>query len=250
MIIISRKYWGINVVNIYFPSNDQLLGAVQGIVGITQASKPLDGLNPLETLQIDLNKTEAELFADMKKSTKQQIKQAMKISHLVYNIASNPSDREIFEFRSFYNKFAAVKNTYRCRKFNLKTLQLLRDKNSLIISRIIDGEMQETLCYRVYVYEHNRVTPLYSVSHHLSADDPQRKRLLSLAHRYLKWKDMLWLKGAGCQLYDNGGLTNDPNIRKYKIEFGGTIITEYSGYTAGNLLGKTILALRKLLRKI
>ncbi|EDL65265.1 hypothetical protein BSG1_11826 [Bacillus sp. SG-1] len=213
------------------------------IIGIIQSKYPLGVLPPLETLQINLTKSEEKLYLDMNKSTRQQIRQAEQKYDLVTKADPTPNENLLIAFRNFYNTFASNKHTYKCNAFHLKTLKLLAEQRSLLITSVEDS-LGETLCYRVYVIDGKRATSLYSAAHFRQTADKSRKRLLSAAHRYLKWKDMLWLKHRGYIIYDSGGLTSDPAIRNFKLEFGGEIVKEYSGYIATNLFGRAVLSIR------
>ncbi|PAQ16062.1 hypothetical protein CD798_03215 [Bacillaceae bacterium SAOS 7] len=246
MIKIYRQVLGVKIQNIYFSEeSDNPISSSVDLVGITQSFNAIKGLDPLETLIIDLTKDEEALLADMTKSTRQQIRAAPRKFNLLYHVYTSPTDIQIFEFRDFYNEFARNKNTYGCNSFHVKTMQLLRNKHHLLLTKIED-ENNQTLCFRVYVIDGQRASSLYSASHFRLIDDKPRKRLLSVAHRYLKWKDMIWLKNNGYLVYDTGGLTQDENIRKFKLEFGGTVETRYSGYIANTIKGKIISRIRKL----
>ena len=244
MISIMRNIAGLKLQQLYF-SDEMDLRVAKGtsLVGVTQAKYHTRKLFPIETLQINLTKSEEKLFSDINKSTRQQIRQAEQKYGLMTKADPAPDERSINTFRNFYNTFASTKHTYKCNAFHLKTLKLLAKQNSLLITSVEDS-LGETLCYRVYAIDGKRATSLYSAAHYRQAADKSRKRLLSAAHRYLKWKDMLWLKHGGYIIYDSGGLTSDPAIRNFKLEFGGEIVKEYSGYIATNLFGRFVLSIR------
>lgn len=245
MLSVTRKIWGIHMTQIYFPEGKNFsMGSSSDLVGITQSTNPMKGLKPMETLQKDLTKNVEELFLEISKSTRKQIKQAQKDPSLHSMIISDPTDEEILLFRDFYNQFAETKNTYYCSPFHVKTLKLLRDQKALVLTKVV-GSDQQPICYRVYAADGKRAMPFYSASHFRLTDDANVKRLAGKAHRLLKWDDMLWFKSKGYQIYDSGGLTNDVNIRNFKLEFGGEIVTEYSGYLSHSLKGNVLLNARK-----
>ena len=127
----------------------------------------------------------------------------------------------------------------------MKTLQLLRDQNALIVTKILDNQ-NEIFGYRIYLTDRIRSLNFYSVSHFRKNDVPEIKRLYSLASRYLLWKNILWFKQNGHAIYDLGSLTNDENIRQFKIGFGGEVVKAYSGYASNNRIGKFVLWIRKV----
>lgn len=245
MLSISRKICGIHITQIYFLETKSFLNDTSpDLIGITESSKSIMGLKPIETLQKDLTKSVEELFMAISKSTRKQIKQAQKNSTLHKIIVTEPTNEDILLFRDYYNQFAKKKNTYLCGPFNVKTLKLLRDQKALIMTKI-EGEDQQPLCYRVYVADGIRAMSLYSASHYRLTDDPKLKRLYGKAHRLLEWEDILWFKNNGYQIYDSGDLTTNKDIRNYKLEFGGEIITRYSGYISYSLKGSMLFNFRK-----
>ncbi|RDU36038.1 hypothetical protein DRW41_15740 [Neobacillus piezotolerans] len=246
MLSISRTRWGIQIQQIYFPKEpDFHVRPSTDLVGITQSIVPIEGLKPIETLQQDLSKREEALFGEISKSARQQIKQAGKTSGLFTFINVNPSDEDITVFQEFYNKAADRKHTDRCTDFHVEKLKLLRDQKALVMTKI-EGEGEGALCYRVYAADGERAMPFYSASHFRLTGDSQFRRLVGKAHRLLKWENILWFKNNGYLIYDSGGLTPDPNVRNFKLEFGGTIKTEYSGYLPYSTAGKLVLKVRNL----
>jgi hypothetical protein len=245
MISISRKLAGtIKVQQIYFLEDESILsGALADLVGITQAAIPIKGLHSLETLQTDLTKCEDELWSELKKSTRQHIRQAQKNDQLRYLAIDEPTDEQIYQFRDYYNEFAQAKKTYLCTAFNVNTMKLLRNQKSLFMS-FMESEVNTPVCYRVYAVDGKRATALYNASHYRMAADSYSKKMQSNGHRLQKWLDTLAFKERGFQILDSGGLTNDENIRNYKLQFGGTIVTEYSGYLPKSVLGKLVNAAR------
>lgn len=246
MLSISRKRWGIQIQQIYFPkgTNFQIRSSTD-LVGITQSVVPIEGLMPIETLQKDLTKSEEALFMEISKSTRKQIRQAQKNLELQTCINPTPSDEDILVFQEFYNKAADSKRTDRCTDFHVEKLKLLRDQKALVMTKT-EGEGKNPLCYRVYAADGERAMPFYSASHFRLTDDSQFRKLVGKAHRLLKWEDILWFKNNGYLIYDSGGLTPDKNVRNFKLEFGGSITTEYSGYLPYSMAGKLVLKVRDL----
>lgn len=232
------------MAQIYYTTqlNEENLSAT--IVSYSNALIPIPNLLEHETYQIDLNLPEEVLFKNLKKSNRSQIKQAAAKS-FTHIIQTNPTNQDLLLFQKFYNHFAKNKHTHRCNTFHLKTLQLLRDQNALVLTKIL-GEHEETLCYRIYLTDCIRALTLYSASHYRENNAQDIKRLYSLASRYLLWKNILWFKQNGHAVYDLGSLTTDENIRQFKMGFGGEIVKAYSGYVPKNRMGSFILWIRKV----
>jgi lipid II:glycine glycyltransferase (peptidoglycan interpeptide bridge formation enzyme) len=233
-------------MQVYFPQGGESfpIPPLTDLVGITQSVKPMGGLMPVETLQKDLTKTVDELFMGVSKSTRKQIKQAQSHPGLHSEMVKAPTDKEILLFRDFYNQCARKKNTHPCSQYHVKTLKLLRDQGALIMTKVEDID-QQSVCSRVYAVDGKRAMSLYSASQYLLTENPQIRRFDGKAHRMLVWEDMISFKEMGYLVYDSGGLTNDPNIRKFKLEFGGNVVTEYSGYLARSLKGRAALHFRR-----
>ncbi len=245
MITVERKLLNWKLVNCYFAEEPIVGHTGWDIIGFSHSFLNRDSLQGIETLHIDLRNDRETLLADMKRKNRSHIRKAEK-KGFIHVMNNDPSDEQLIRFRDFYNIFAKNKNTYRCRSFHLKTLKLLRDKGSLYLSSILNQE-GETLCYQVYFSDGRHVLSVYSASHYRLENEQELKRSISDAARWLIWKNLLWFKESGHILYDAGGLTNDENIRNYKLEFGGRIWTSYSGYEAKSSAGRALLTLRKVL---
>ena len=243
IITLLRKSWNVKMAQIYYAENNGN-DPLSSIMMYTNSLRPIPTLTEQETLQIDLTLSEEELFRNIKKSNRSQIKQATTKS-FTHIIETQPSNEELLHFQHYYNQFAKDKNTYHCNSFHLKTLQLLRDQNALIVTKISDNQ-NRIFCYRIYLSDCIRALTLYSASHFRVSDLPENKRLFSLASRYLLWRNILWFKQNGHVVYDLGSLTNDENIRQFKMGFGGAIVKVYSGYVPKNRLGKFVLCIRNL----
>lgn len=234
------------MAQIYYAENNGN-DPLSSIMMYTNSLRPIPTLAEQDTYQIDLTLTEDELFRNLKKSNRSQIKQAAAKS-FTHIIETQPTNKELRHFQQFYNDFARDKNTHQCNSFHFKTLQLLRDQNALIVTKISDNQ-NKIFCYRVYMTDQIRALTLYSASHFRKNDLPETKRLYSLASRYLLWENILWFKEKGHKIYDLGSLTNDENIRQFKMGFGGEVVKVYSGYVPKNRMGKFVLCIRHLKMK-
>lgn len=210
--------------------------------GYSHSFIPIGTLRRLETLQIDLTKDEKKLLMEVHKKTRREIINKGG-EELEYVISETPTNQDLKKFQVFYNIFAKNKKTHICNSFHIKTMKLLRDKKALVFTYMQDKH-QDILCYRIYITDGIVVMNMYSASHYRLMDSTVRKRMLSRANRLLIWKSIMWFKERGHKLYDMGGLTCDENIRKFKLGFGGEIVSVYSGYEAHSYAGKIILKIR------
>ena len=71
-------------------------------------------------------------------------------------------------------------------------------------------------------------------------------------NKLLHIKDMEWFRERGYLLYDWGNIhsSQNPNgIDKFKMSFGGEIVTVYNSFVGNSLLGKLLVSLYKFTRK-
>ena len=120
------------------------------ISGCIQATRADEGFELVRTLHIDLTLEQTRLFADLKKSTKNQVNRADKHDELTYIAIAQPADEDIIAFRDFYNGFARVKGTTLCRRYQVETLRLLARQSGLVMTRVMNAAGRAQ-CYHVYV---------------------------------------------------------------------------------------------------
>lgn len=246
--MIERQLLNTNVKTFYFIRGASPQGDDAKIVGFLHSFVPRPSLRCFETNQIDLLQSEEELLSATNSSTRRQIRRAMEQNFKFIALAS-PTDADLEQFKMFYNQFARNKKTDLCNAYHLETMKLLRKKNALILTCLEDLN-GDTLCYRVYVTDGELANNIYSATHFRLMDDQVSKKVLGRANRYLIWKSILMFKEKGCKVYDMGGLTDDENIRRFKLGFGGDIVSVYSGYEAQSFYGSFILMARNLKLKL
>lgn len=245
MIAIERKLMNIKIKTFFLTKEDIRKDDVQAqLIGYTHSFIPKSSLRSFETIQIDLLKDENELLMEMHKTTRRQIRSALERG-FTQVIIENPTDQELMDFQVFYNRFAKNKRTHTCNSYHMQTMKLLREQNALMLTYMQDKD-KSILCYRIYMTDGIVALNLYSASHFRILDNPELKRILSQANRLLIWKSILWFKDKGQLLYDMGGLTDDENIRKFKLGFGGKIVQVYTGYESQSMIGEIILRVRNL----
>ena len=203
---------------------------------------PRNDLRALETIQHDLTKSKDDLLMAMHRETRRQIRRAAD-HNLEHIVIENPSDTDLKRFQEFYNHFAKNKKTHTCNSFHMKTMKLLREKNGLTLT-YIKNQQNEVYCYRVYITDGELAMNLYSATHFRMVESPEFKKVLSQANRSLVWENISNFKDEGYKLYDVGGLTEDGNIRRFKLGFGGEIVHVYSGYEANSMIGAFVLQMR------
>ena len=234
----------IKINNYYLVNEDIELDQCIHVHGFSNSFTPQNSLKKSDTLHIYLSKNANELLRDMNATTRRQIRRAEE-NGFEQIVIESPSDQDLKDFQKFYNQFARNKKTYKCTSFHMKTMKLLREQHHFVMT-FLENNRKEKLCYRVYITDGKIAMNLYTASHFRMRNNPDFKKNLSQASRYLLWKNMLWFKGKGYLLYDFGGLTDVTNIRNFKLGFGGKIVLIYSGYETNSKIGRLILKLRNL----
>lgn len=248
ILTIERHILNTNVKTFYFVRDAPPEVEGVNIIGYLHSFVPMPSLRCYETNQIDLLQTEEELLMATNSSTRRQIRRAMELD-FEFAVLENPTDADLNQFRTFYNQFARNKKTDLCNAYHMETMKLLREKDALVIT-YLQAKDGSTLGYRVYIMDGFLTNNIYSASHFRLMDDHHSKKILGRANRYLIWKSLLYFKEKGCEVYDMGGLTDDENIRRFKVGFGGEVVTVYSGYEARSLYGRFLLMIRNLKLKL
>lgn len=249
MISIHRKVFNASICNRYFVKKDVPTAKRDTLTGFSHALIKIEGTQPLQTVYIDLLKSEQILFSEIEKENRRQIRKAEK-QQMQFVVLEQPTASELKKFQKFYNQHAKLKRTYRCSSFHLHTMKKLVEKDGLALTYMTDRDHNHIYCYRIYVTDGEMAMTLYSASNIHLTTAPETKRQLSEANRYLIWKNIIRFKRKGVKTLDMGGLTDEPSIRKFKTGFGGEVVTVYSGYAASSLIGKlTLVARNQLLGK-
>jgi hypothetical protein len=244
MLTITRTKFGIPIGDVFFapatfkPSRDATVWFV------IQAAKQAKNLYPFKTQVINLLEDVGVIFSKLSSNTRYKIKRAER-EGITPSITLSPSSNELEAYADFYDEFAKQKNLPPCNRTKLSALNL---KGGILLSSATrnNGDVLSSHAY-VKDEESRRVRLLYSASHFRGLDDSSERNLVGRANRLLHWHEIQALKDARFSHYDLGGLPmNDADIEKnaiarFKLEFGGEQVIEYSGFVAGTMLGSLAL---------
>lgn len=188
---------------------------------------------------IDLRKDEEELFKNMNKSTRREIRKASEKDELNYYETDSPTAEEIKEFTSFYNLFAKDKKIALC---NSERLIQIRNNNSLIMTSVKDSQ-NNTICSGVLLKdkENKQLYGIYGASGRLSKTSNEDRRLNGRANKYLHWKEIQSAKKRGMDWYNFGGEVyeeKDKGVNQFKLGFGAIQKLDRRVYIANSLLGR------------
>ena len=246
MIAITRSKCGIPISDIFFahtihegPTNSPLCFFQQ-----TTERHPL--FKPVQTSAIDLTAPLDEISAPISKNTRYKIQRAER-EGFTPRITQAPSIEEASLYAHYYDTFAQHKGLPPCNRAKLKALC---STSALLLSSISDND-GNLLSAHAYVKDEElgRVRLLYSASHYRAMADSGERNKIGRANRLLHWFEILTLKNLGFKLYDLGGIPLDSSdeaknaIARFKLEFGGKPLVEYSGFIPTNLIGKVLLPL-------
>jgi lipid II:glycine glycyltransferase (peptidoglycan interpeptide bridge formation enzyme) len=172
------------------------------------------------TIHINLQDELEEIKQNFDKGTAYEIRRAVKDG--ITSEASEDKDA----FIKFYNTFAEAKG------IEGTSVNYNMFENEIIITKaIFEGE---DLVMHSYITDKIRARLYMSCSKYLETEDKTKRALLGRANRYLHFKDIEMFKMNGLKFYDFGGYTKDTEnkyligINKFKLGFGGKIITEYN----------------------
>lgn len=241
MIRISRKKYNIlKIEDILFAENYDYDSNAADIIVFLQCAQNKKASKLFHTLHIDLTKDCDSLLQELNKDNRYKINRAQNKDNLTVYFTPSPSLLEIEKYCKFYDVFASNKKVSPC---NQKKLIALNECKSLALSQI-SNEEGDILCEHCYVVDNKRTRCLYSASHFRLSEDNSYKSLVGRANRYLHWTDICKFKEQGLAIYDFGGLSliedNETlkNIDRFKLSFGGKIVTEYNFYKPITLLGR------------
>ncbi|MGD9804034.1 MAG: DUF2334 domain-containing protein [Hyphomicrobiaceae bacterium] len=178
------------------------------------------------TLLFDLSLSEDQLLSQMKSLTRRGIRQAIEQSNVKFN-AYSPQDLShrsdvLLQFMDFYDVFAKSKGLTLLRREDL--LAQCRAGLIWLTNARIDGEI---LVWHCHVATHGRARFRYGGSH-FRQKDPELRKLIGRANRWLHWQDMRMFRDMSYKIYDMGGWyagTDDTarlSINQFKESFGGT----------------------------
>ncbi|MGE7834910.1 hypothetical protein [Viridibacillus arvi] len=229
------------IQQIYFADYETPPSKAQ-LVGYTYALKQRRFLKEIKTVWIDLTENKEMLLGQLSKRDQAKLRRAEK-ERLKVIVQEKPSDAELLEFQKYYNQFARSKNIYTCNFFHYTTMQLLREQGGLTLTKIIT-EQEKTLCYRLYIVDGKIAMSLYVATAQHNQNNGHNRQAINYANRYLWWKNILYFKNQGYDIYDVGGLTDVPSIQEFKQSFGGQIVNVYSGYIPYSVISNLVLKIR------
>jgi len=246
VIAITRSKCGVKISDIFFADTIDNQATPSPILFFVQAATKHPTLTPFNTLAVDLTASVEEISSPISRNTRYKINRAER-EGLTPRIIQDPNETDASLYARFYDTFARSKGLPPC---NEAKLRALCSSSGLILSSVSDAQ-GALLASHAYVKDTSlgRVRLLYSASNFRALSDSSERNKIGRANRLLHWYEILTLKQLGFRLYDLGGLPVNSqdkaknDIARFKLEFGGKPLTEYSGLMPTSLLGRIILSL-------
>ncbi|MEX3747292.1 MULTISPECIES: hypothetical protein [Lysinibacillus] len=243
ILSIKSKRWNIAMQHFYFVEKPANFRKSMKVVGYTHSLVPSRKLVKSETVHIHLTESELSLYLALSESNRKVLRRAQKESYQVF-IYKEPSEENLRAFQQFYNNFAKRKKLELISKSQMEAITLLKDQGALWLSEIrsICGQ---TLCYRLDIVHAKKAMSYYAATCHSQMMPDDLQRPVRYANRFLLWHNLLHLKEQGFDLYDMGKLTDDQNVREFKLGFGGQVVNVYSGYITQSKISALLLGVQK-----
>jgi lipid II:glycine glycyltransferase (peptidoglycan interpeptide bridge formation enzyme) len=256
--VISRRR-PLSVKHYWFDQRPAERFIIPDVAKLYSISKPIAGKYNSEswTLLTDLTLSDEDLMCLLHKDTRKQVRRAEREDIIV----ERPDLRlyEVLdEFAVFYNKFsnskAEVRDTLKV-SVQLHMLKRYAEAGMLEVARVL-GRDKEPIVYHVVLVVHGRARVHHSASLFRQYESSEYRHYLGWANRYLHWKNMIYYKTRGCDLYDMGGWytgkDNESLLRtnQFKKEFGGKVVCDYDSVYGCTTLGKLAIKIKAFYNRI
>lgn len=204
-----------------------------------------------ETVFSDLTKSTEEILADSTKTVKYEVNKCEKedVNITFYTAADLKNNKALVdEFETAYIDFAKDLNLKEVEDaYKRSKIDNFIDCDCILLSK---AEKDGVSVYHVYACGGQECSLNYSVSNFRI--DPSKRNLAGRMNKLLHIKDMEWFRDRGYTLYDWGNISssNNPNgIDKFKMSFGGEVVTVYHAFVGNSFIGKILVTLYKLTHK-
>lgn len=233
MLQIRRKLFAIPINQVYFQELKYESRYEPEIIYYSHVLKPSRKLQGQKTLHVDLSQKGAAFYKLSSKVI--DVLDDSQVENWTISRVEQPTDKEIEEFLQIYNLNARHKNARRLNNFDLQTLQLLRDQGGLVMTKI-ENKQKEAICYRIYVVGEGMVMAIYNDEQEFSNDSMKQK-----ANYLLCWGNMKHFGKRGYRIYDFGDFKDLTLLEELKANFGGQLVTVFSGYISKSFFSQMLL---------
>lgn len=197
------------------------------------------------TQMSDLTLPEEELFSQISKTERYQIRKNMRenVELKTWDSAQILKEPQVLEgLAEMFEALYASKGN--AKTMNREQVRKYAEAGGLFITAI--EQEGEPLVYHSYTVDEQNARLLHSVSDFREREDAS---LIAHSNKRLHWEDMKLFARLGVKNYDWGGISSleEPNgIDKFKMKFGGKMTTYYNVFVGQTVLGKAALTALKM----
>jgi len=194
-----------------------------------------------QTTEINLSKTEEELFNAIHPTYRYDIRSSEK--HNFQNLYfQNPTDQQCKTLIKSYNAFAKTKGL---NSYSRRWVSALQESGNFCFTKILLADT--VLATHVYVFDKKNIM----LANSFHNPEFQNSRLRSEANKLLHWKDILLFKKNNFCYYDFGGVNHKklPGVSKFKLNFGGEKRENYRYIKTSFLFFKMINTYKNFIAK-
>ena len=253
MIFLKRKIFFFNFAEIYFCESITDIFKFKknkiDFISLIQSNFKFSGYNFFYTTTIDLQKDLQIIWQNITKNYRYEIRRAEKKDKIIETIIESPTIDDLNNFIEFFNKFAVKRSL---RKANKKKLILFNSQKQLQIAYVFsDASKENILSAHCYINDNERVRLYHSASNlNYKFKD---KNLVARANKFLHWKAISKYQNSGYKTYDFGGISQIKKLNgidKFKLQFHGETITEYSVLIPITAQGRFLIFIIKIINKL
>lgn len=169
----------------------------------------------MPTILIDLRPTEEEILMSFKSNTRNEVRKGIKEGYQIEKVD------DIDFFVSYYNGFAQEKNLKPISKRDITKYGKVLIYKSTLNDQVL------TMHANIVDEGKKLVRLLYSAS--VRFDAGVDRKCVGISNRFLHYQEFVEFRKSGYEIYDFGGINEDPNnkeqynITQFKKGFGGSI---------------------------
>lgn len=230
---IEKKYSMYDTLQIWYPLNvnDDIYKRYKMIMTFNEYKGCWK--RPVQSLECNLQRPVDEIFHQMRKNTRYEIRRAINRDNLHTEIITEPSESDAAEYIEFYDNFSDLKNMHH---INRPRVMALVEQGMYAITKCFDKEDNVLVEHGYYLDKKEKKTMLAtSASMFRESESSECRNQIGRANRMLHYKDLLTFMELGYEVYDYGGIGNYNDelkaIAEFKLGFGGDVKTYDASFT-------------------
>ena len=227
-------------------------GSNADIIRYNRTAIPMSGkfvhCEGVETVLTDLKKSTGEILSVSHKTIRYEVNKCEKEQVAITFYTAEDLKKEsgiVDEFEQAYIGFAKALGLREVVKaYKRSKIDNYIESNCILLSK---ARKDDVVIYHLYSYGGSESVLNYSVSNYRA--NTENKNLAGRMNKLLHIKDMDWLRTKGVTLYDWGNISSSVNpngIDKFKMSFGGEVVTVYNSFVGNTVLGKVLVMLYKM----